>query len=29
MRYNLQLFGYVCALLEFVIANLAHIVVAV
>lgn len=29
MRYNLQLFGYVCALLELVIANLAHIVVAV
>ena len=29
MRYNLQLFSYVCALLELVIANLAYIIVAV
>ena len=29
MRYYLQLFGYVCALLELVIANLAYIIVAV
>ena len=29
MRYNLQLFSYICALLELVLADLAYIIVAV